>query len=319
MNEEKQSLRTLLDQELPDTQWTDADSLRVLRAASAEEKRPAKRKISLAFVLAAAMVLLAVGAIAAAGLIFSPRYDAGKIADQALEEKYDLNQLLRSAYSRHESRDGNTWTFTYDHTWESDAAAAKFGVYTVIVRGGKAVEVSWSHDGDSTDGGLEADVWGPAQIMQYISNYEDTMSCLRAQEPDPTRDPAVSPTPEPVSTFPEDYEGWKAEVLSHAVLTVDEAKEISRQAIITEYHLDDEKAANLQCMMDIYPDTDEDNRNVFVNYYLTDGEPSISIRWDLWPEGEPWQESYGIYWVTLSLLDGEIDEIIYDNANMANG
>ncbi len=38
------------------------------------------------------------------------------------------------------------------------------GTYTVVVKDGKAAEVSWSHDGKDTSGGYAAEAWGLEQL-----------------------------------------------------------------------------------------------------------------------------------------------------------
>ena len=77
----------LVDQNLSGLVWDERRRSKVLCAVS-EEERPV-RKISMTFVLVAAILCLTVSALAA-GLVFSPKVDAAKLADEALLEEYGI-------------------------------------------------------------------------------------------------------------------------------------------------------------------------------------------------------------------------------------
>ena len=71
----------LVDQNLSGLVWDERKCQKVLHAISEEEKTV--KKISTTFILVAAILCISVTALAA-GLIFSPRYDAVRIANQTL-------------------------------------------------------------------------------------------------------------------------------------------------------------------------------------------------------------------------------------------
>ena len=97
----------LVDQNLSGLVWDERKRQKVLHAISEEEKPV--RKISATFILVAAIVCLSVTALAA-GLIFSPKYDAVRVANQAMEENYGITSDLLSLFYREakENEDGTT-------------------------------------------------------------------------------------------------------------------------------------------------------------------------------------------------------------------
>ena len=101
----------LVDQNLSGLVWDERKCQKVLHAISEEEK-PVK-KISTTFILVAAILCISVTALAA-GLIFSPRYDAVRIANQTMEEKYGITADLLSLFYREVKENGDgTSTVTF--------------------------------------------------------------------------------------------------------------------------------------------------------------------------------------------------------------
>ena len=87
----------LVDQNLSGLVWDERKRRIVLHAVSEEEK-PVK-KISTTFILVAAILCISVTAIAA-GLIFSQKYDAGKVANEAMGSKYGITAEMLSLFHR---------------------------------------------------------------------------------------------------------------------------------------------------------------------------------------------------------------------------
>ena len=86
-----ESARGLLNQELAAVEWSQRDTLAVLRAAENGGYRKMKATMKLALTMMLALVLMASTALAAT-LLFSPRYEALQLADQALLEKYGITE-----------------------------------------------------------------------------------------------------------------------------------------------------------------------------------------------------------------------------------
>ena len=165
----------LVDQNLSGLVWDERKRQKVHHAISEEEK-PVK-KISTTFILVAAIVCLSATALAA-GLLFSPKYDAVRVANQAMEENYGITSDLLSLFYREakENEDGTT-TITFSIPDKVSFPTDRMGEYTVIVKGNQA-EASWSNDGMNTSGGLEAEAYGPEQLHMLSYDYAGTMDKL---------------------------------------------------------------------------------------------------------------------------------------------
>ena len=167
-----EEFRELVDRDLSGLEWDERRRRDVLRALEGEE-RPV-RKISTTFLIAAVVLCLSVTALAA-GLIFSPKYDAVRLANDAVKAKYGLtDELIGILLRRAEVREDGTATVTYEAFDENDFPADRIGIYTVDVKGNHA-DASWSHDGDSTEGGLTAEAYGAEQLTMLAYHYGETL------------------------------------------------------------------------------------------------------------------------------------------------
>ena len=129
-----------------------------------EEKTIMKKKMSAALVFALVLALLSVSAFAAS-LMFSPKADAGLRADKILEEKYGITREMQVFFHRsvNEYPDGSA-VVTYTGNWD---LAYVLGEYTVNLNG-KEATAAWSHDGEDTSGGLDAEARGVEQLNEII-------------------------------------------------------------------------------------------------------------------------------------------------------
>ena len=125
--------RELVDQNLSGLVWDGRKRQKVLHAVSGEEK-PVK-KISTTFVLIAAIICISVTALAA-GLVFSGRFDAVKVAENAVRESYGItDDMLSTFFSRAtEDKEDGTSLITYSGV---DYFHYVLGDYTVTVKDGK--------------------------------------------------------------------------------------------------------------------------------------------------------------------------------------
>ena len=321
----------LVDQNLSGLVWDERKRQRVLHALNEEEK-PVK-KFSTTFILIAAIVCLSVTALAA-GLIFSPKYDAARVANQAMEDQYGITPDLLSLFWRDvkENEDGTT-TVVYSTT-NDVGPVSRIGEYTVMVDGPKAT-VSWSNEGKDTSGGLSAEAYGPDQLHIISYDYGNAMQQLMELEIIPS--PDYSPNPrladgqiDDEEWTEEDQAEWEqalaeveedekqrlaeiAEAESRGKITVEQASDVGKEAIIQEYTLTKEQADKLEYQPDM----------IYASY--ENDEPLINLCYCLWQKegatfsGDNFTEKDGQYWVTINLLTGVIEDLVYDSGLAGNG
>lgn len=258
-----------------------------------------KKRLSMSLVLSIAAILVATTALAA-GLLFSPRYDATKIANEAMLHKYGITEKMMTVFYR-ETTQTNDANFTVTYTPQE--AISRLGVYTVTVKNGKA-EAVWSHDGEDTSGGLAAKAWGKEQAEMLVTDYSTVMLYLQGNADSP-----LKPADVPFISMEEHAKAvleTKEKVQSAAKITMEQAKESAVAALVGEYGLTDEQAALLQIF-----DDDE-------TYAFEDGRPTVFLYYHL-TQGSEWREKDGIYVVKVNLETREIEDIIYDSTLAGNG
>ena len=147
----------------------DALERRVRTTLDGLADRPEREYPRRAVFVAAALVLALIAAAAvAAGLTRSARYDAKRLAYQALEEKYGFTTDMESFFTcTAEEKDGQT-VVTYRANKDVGDFAWKLGDYTVTIRNGQA-EASWSNDGEAVGDDFSSDVWNTALLARGIA------------------------------------------------------------------------------------------------------------------------------------------------------
>ena len=314
------SPRGLLNQELKTVEWSQYDTLTVLRAADHGGHRSMKATTKLALTMMITLVLMATTALAAT-LLFSPRYDALQLADQALLEKYGITEEMQPALHHNIMEADGAVIVTYEMVEGIVMRENRFGVYTVTVRDGKA-EAVWSMDGMDTTGGLDAPAWGAEQLLMYVQESAKVMSYMESRGMLQNA-PMVTPAPDGV---PDKWEQDRQTALSMAQITLEDAAAIGREAAIVRYGLTEQQAAMLVRFDGIEPEGWEDEST----YEIVDGRPLVNLffhltqnpghtREDGYYEPGEWTEKDGIYIVTVNLLDGAVEDIYYDTGLMGNG
>ena len=318
----------LVDRRLSGLVWDERMRRKVLSAVR-EEERPMKKKVS--FTLILAVVILCVGAAAIAeGLLFSQRYSAARLANQAMEQQYGITADILSLFRRQVEEHGDgTITVTYSIGSEVDFPADQIGVYTGEVQGDQT-KASWSHDGEDTSGGLMAEAFGPEQLHMLSYDYAGTMRQLTDAgrfHPNPAATPLPYVKPEEgkaVWTEEDQAEADKAlaeeeeadkkrrdeiaKAEAAGKLTVQAAADLAKEAIVQEYTLTEEQKSKLA----FEPDST----------YITwqEDQPGANLLFWLWQgEDEAFQEKDGQYWVTVNLETGVIEDILYDSCLAGNG
>lgn len=331
MKTNKKTIRSAMDDRL-----SFLDELPSCRAAVqyriAQEEEPVmKKKISLGFVFAMVLVLLAAAALATT-LLLSPRANAVRIADEAVKEKYGITAELQSFFGREEKElpDGGV-EVTYTG---AGSMAYALGTYTVTVKDGKAAEVTWSHDGEDTSGGYDAEAWGLEQLGQMLIDcrdndlkqaYLDRMDEIAAAH-DALEDNGSSETDE---GYFDRIEAQKTAALNARKLSEEEMIRIGREFIISNYNLNEEQVARLELYTNfdspykdlIDADPQADNGNSW--YDTINGKPCFTVEYLLYQPmteeeyeaGKPldYKEGDGYYVVYVNVETGEIEEYIYNS------
>ena len=308
------------------------DPFLIRRVLNGEEKKPApsaRGHLSAALVVLAALLLTAVTAYAISRAFLSPRVDARKLSNQALEEKYALTPAMLGFFSQDtQGTDGKHWRVTYTR---DDELGQRMGSYRVLVTDGQVESAEWTLDGKSTEGGFGAEAWGAEQLseMVKITGKTHDMSRFYAFINGENVDlyAGMDETDDAISE-----EGWEdadAEIQAEAEAfrrvveeagkpyeaqsryTREELVELGRQGIIEAYELNAEQQERLQ-----YVDT-----LFFISYYSSIGlenRPTFNMTFQS-GGGDGWQEGDGIYTVMVNVLDGTVEYLDYDTTLNGNG
>lgn len=304
------SPRGLLNQELKTVEWSQHDTLTVLRAADHGGHRTMKSTTKLALTMMLALVLMASTALAAT-LLFSPRYEALQLADQALLEKYGITEEMHPALLHTVRQTDGATVVTYEFAESNILQENRFGVYTVTVADGRA-EAVWSMDGMDTSGGLDASAWGAEQLLMYAQEYGTVMLYLAANNM------FVEERPYDETMFWQQAQRWEQDrqtALSMAKITVEEAAAIGWEAVVRRYALTEQQAAQLLR----YTDNDEHAFHDESTFEIVEGRPLVNLFFHLMQKPGEWTEKDGAYVVTVNLLDGAVEDIYYDTGLMGNG
>ncbi len=266
-----------------------------------------KKKLSVAIVIAIVLMLLMATALAA-GIIFAKRVPATEIADQALLQTYGITARMQSLFIR-ETADGagGTTVVTYEGR---EHLAYVLGKYTVIVDGQTVKNISWSHDGEDTSGGLEASAWGKDQLDEILRIDPETGEPAYLL----TFDPYIERINREQGF---DYEAYCEENESEAYVVVLQGEElqaakerqslsarefiqIAKDAVGVRYHLTPEQRS----LMSI--DVDENSA-----YVLLDGTLCYRCWIFVGELSSVETEQDGTYTVYMNLETGVVEDILF--------
>ena len=311
MKTNKDSLKAAMDRRL--SFLDDAPSCRaaVQYRIAREEEPVVKKRIPVAFVFAAVVVLLSVTAMAA-GLLLSSRVSAARLADRALEDIYGITPQMQTFFAREEQEqpDGSVYV-TYTGTGVLENA---LGAYTAVIRDGHA-DVSWSYDGADTAGGYDADAWGISQLKQMLEDSLEEKDKLiymnRAAEIAAKHGTGADNAPSAaVENYLEQREAEKTAALKARKLSEEEMIGIGREFIISTWQLDEEQASR----MELYTLSFLDSENQW--YENVTGKPCFEVEYLLYPqeEGKTPGEKDGYYIVYVNVETGAVEQYEYNSA-----
>ena len=318
----KFDFQELVDQNLSGLVWDETKRRTVLQAVRKEE-RPVK-KLSTTFILIAAIVCLSVTALAA-GLVFSSRVDAAKLAEKAMADTYGVTDtMLSTFFSRtvSETADGGT-TVVYSGI---DFLRDVLGEYTVSVKDGAATAL-WSHDGESTSGLFDAEAWGKEQLEEMLRTAADRHDLSAFSE----KAKAIAAKHEVASDeLPEDS-AWEktgeAEALAAAKASSyseEDLLKLAHDAVVSAYQLTDDQAKMLKFVFEL-EDMADDTAD-YLYYRMKDGKPVLTVMLSLQQQVSddpsafmPFTQRDGVYWVDVNVETGVIEDLLYDSQLGGNG
>ena len=270
-----------------------------------------KKKLT-AVVLAIALALLGAAGAYAAGLIFSPRAEAGLLASQALEARYGVTPEMLAYFHQETEKapDGQT-VVTFRGL---EGLEAVLGVYTVTVEG-KEAQAVWSLEGQDTSGGLDAPAWGREQLQEMMRLYQqkgDTVEIFqKAQRAAQTQMSAQAEA----ALSEEDFDRQQAAFAEKSRLTEQELVTLAREAAQLTYQLTPAQAEKLAYnpYLSAYTVTDEGALCYEVTLTLIQQPPAD-------PEQRPeYTPGDGDYLVLVNTETGVIENIQYMANLLGNG
>ena len=321
MKTNKEQLKDAMDRRL--SFLDDVPSCRAkvkYRIAQKEEPVVMKKKLSVGLVLAMVLVMLSVSALAA-GLLLSSRVSAARIADLELEKQYGITAEMQTFFFREEKElpDG-TVQVTYTGIGGMEYV---LGSYTALVKDGKA-EIQWSHDGEDTSGGYEAEAWGLTQLRQMMADSleqekKDAFTG-KAEEIGKKHKVMEDDTPsESVEDYFEQLEASKTAALKARKLSEQEMIRIGREFIISNYGLNDEQTARLE----LYTNSFEGEENAW--YDMINGQPCFHVEYllynDEYETGDMTKrtEMNGYYNIFVNVETGTVEEYEYNSSLAGQG
>lgn len=302
----KNNLKATLDARLQNMDWHGEEAV-LQRIHHQKYKTQRIFPIRRVPVLIAVLILLLCSVAFAVTLKVSPRYAAVRLANREMLLSYGITEKMMTVLHREivENDDGS-FTIFYE-ALEPDVRNGdnRIGVYTVYVNGGKATS-TWSLMGVETDGGLDAPAWGAMQLALYTEDYAGTRRYLKENNMLAASYPDLSI---PYDEYISQQQKTRAAVEAKQKISLSEAKQLAREALIAEYGLSEEQNAQLI----IY--SGEDDQTI---YKYENDQALISLFFHL-AQGKEWTEKDGIYVVTVDVENAVIDNIFYDSGLAGHG
>lgn len=268
--------------------------------------------------------LLVMSASSAEELTVSGRVNAVMYADKALEEHFGITLLLQDYFLRTvEEKEDNVFIVRYEGI---ENYAYVLGRYEVTVDRNHVTGITWSHDGEDTSGGFEAEAWGAEQIMEMLRLNQEagTTEPFDARINEIGRKHGFVYVPNILSD--EENERKMARIEKNcekarnlSSLSIKEMTEIARHAVALLYGLSPEREQALESVVD------EEDLSLW--YTMFEGEPCYQVCFvlddkeedDVLPNGLRYTEKEGNYWIYVNSQTGVVEDIHYSPAIGGNG
>ena len=283
-----------------------------------------KKKVSMTFILVAAIICLSVTALAA-GLIFSNRISVKQTAEKAVFDKYGVTDTMLASFfsSKVEEKADGEATVVFSGTYYV------LGDYTVDIRGGKA-DASWSFEGKDTSGMFDAEAWGLEQLQEMVrittTDHEVRTFFRKAQE--------IEKKIKAENGLEDaEHKAWKPTGKAEAKAAAEKAGRseadlmlLAKDAVAEAYQLTAEQRAKLQDPYELEDLEPEDIEDWLIIYYMDEGKALLEVRLSLQQlpgsddeEFLPFSEKDGNYFVTINVETGVIENIEYETELNGNG
>jgi len=313
MKKNRETIRSAMDRRLSFLDDLPSCRAGVLEQIAREEVPVMKKKVSVGLVFAMVLILLSVAALAA-GILLSRGADAARTADRVLEEKYGVTQeMLTYFYRDEEEQPDGVVRVTY--TGKDDLEYV-LGTYTADVKDGRA-EVAWSHDGEDTAGGYEAEAWGAEQLKEMLAwnAAKGNMDAFRpqavaiAEKHNAAWERKIS-TDEEKEAYFEQLEKEKTAALEARKIPEEEMKAAAREAVIQTYGL----SAGQASLLELYVQPLAVEKNAW--YHMYEGKPCFEVQYFLTqdpdhPETHP--DKDGTYAALVNVETGVIEKLVYES------
>lgn len=268
--------------------------------------------------------LLVMSASSAEELTVSGRVNAVMYADKAMEEHFGITLLLQDYFLRTvEEKEDNVFIVRYEGI---ENYAYVLGRYEVTVDRNHVTGITWSHDGEDTSGGFEAEAWGAEQIMEMLRLNQEagTTEPFDARINEIGRKHGFVYVPNILSD--EENERKMARIEKNcekarnlSTLSIEEMTEIGRHAVALLYGLSPEREQALESVVD------EEDLSLW--YTMFEGEPCYQVCFvlddkeedDVLPNGLRYTEKEGNYWIYVNSQTGVVEDIHYSPAIGGNG
>ena len=257
-------------------------------------------------------------------LTVSGRVNAVMYADKALEEHFGITLLLQDYFLRTvEEKEDNVFIVRYEGI---ENYAYVLGRYEVTVDRNHVTGITWSHDGEDTSGGFEAEAWGAEQIMEMLRLNQEagTTEPFDARINEIGRKHGFVYVPNILSD--EENERKMARIEKNcekarnlSTLSIEEMTEIGRRAVASLYGLSPEREQALESVVD--------EEELPLWYTIFEGEPCYQVclglddkeEDDVLPNGLKYTEKEGNYWIYINSQTGVVEDIHYSPAIGGNG
>lgn len=287
--------------------------IRVRNTLNALEEAPVRRaNLKRAAALAACAVLAVTAAIAgAAGVFFSDEYDAMRLARRALADEYGITEEMQTYFASNvEEADGVT-TIVFSGIEDMQHV---LGQYTVTIEDGNAA-ITWSKDGESTEGELDAHAWGAKQIeiLLEMAKEEEGITLgykkaqeIRAQMEDGEVTVSITKGDDAAIIVALDDAADSVEIS----ISEEEAIAIAKEAFAAEYGLTQAQLDAMQYEKDYAGYT----------YAVKDGMTICEVWfWLHQQEGVYHTDGDGLYSAEINAETGVVENMRYDSALAGNG
>lgn len=270
------------------------------------------------------VLLLVFTAVSAEELIVSGRVNAVMYADKAMEEHYGITLLLQEYFHRTvEEKEDNAFIVRYEGL---ENYAYVLGRYEVTLDRNHVTSITWSHDGEDTSDGFDAEAWGKDQIMEMLRlNQEATITLpFDAKVNEISEKHGFVYMPEVRSDEEQEEESIREEkeceeARNLASLSIEEMTVTARRAVASFYGLTPEREQALESVVD--------EEDLPLWYMMFEGEPCYIVCFelddkeedDVLPNGLRYTESEGNYWVYINARTGVVEDIYYSAAIGGNG